>query len=136
MPLEVDFSQVERALMALDKKARGSAIRNSLLKGANVVEIEIKKEIVRQGHKDTGSLYKSIGVTKMTNRGMSSTVRVGIDPNSFNHKSPRKVAIYGFILQFGTKKTAGTYWMTKAKNKSYDESRRVIAEEIKRVLGL
>ena len=136
MSFEVDFTKVEKALMQLDKKARSSAIRNSLLKGADVVEKEIKAEITRQDHIEHHFLINSIQPTKLSIRGTSSSIRVGIDPNAYNTKSPRKVTIYGFILQYGTKTKAGTYWMTKARDKSFDESREVIAREIKRVLGL
>lgn len=136
MAFEVDFTKVETALMELDKKARSSAIRQTLLKGADVVEREIKAEIKRQGHIEDGYLINSIQPTKLSVRGTSSNIRVGINPSAYNPKKKRKVTIYGFILQYGTKTKAGTYWLTKARDKSFDESREVIAKEIKRVLGI
>lgn len=144
MGLELDFSKVEAGLESLQRRAKSDVIHKSLLAGANVVEREIKKEIVSNEHIDTGILYNNIQVTKLVKRGTSSWVRVGINPNAKNpysangkrRKEPRPVTIYGFVLEHGTKWKAGTHWMSRARDKSYDESRDAIAKELKMRLGL
>lgn len=144
MGLELDFSKVEAKLESLQRKAKSQTIHESLRAGAEVVEREIKQEIISNDHIDTGILYDSIKETKLYIRGTSSWIRVGIDPNARNpysangkkRKEPRPVTIYGFVLEHGTKWKAGTHWMSNAKNRSYDESREAIAKELKKRLGL
>ena len=140
MGFMIDFDQVNARLLELGNASSTEALHGALDKAIVIAEQEIKSELTRLGHKDTHSLYNSIQPTKKVIRGTQSFAKVGIAKGSRNmkgtNKEGRAVATYGYVLEHGSRKYAGTNWLSNAREKAYPKCRFAIEKELKRRLGL
>lgn len=123
--LEFDFSELEKKLNEVSKKAGNATLDKALKSGADVTIDAMNKTVPV----DTGQLRDSLGVIKKTGSGMERKITVGITGKD------REIIERGYYQEHGTPRMVGKKWMKKASENSEEDAldsiKNTLSEEIK-----
>lgn len=120
----MELEGIENLITEVEKLgAKGARIENEALREAGEV---VKEAIKQEAPQRTGTLKKSIEVSRVKNRNGTKYVEVG----------PGKEGWYGKFLEFGTVKMKAKPFMAPGYEKSKEKAMEEIEKNLKEGLGL
>ena len=129
----VDFGGVPEKLRDLGPKLARKALRRAVSKAGDLWVTEMKSKAPVDSGDLRDSIKKKVTTTKKGNA-LSAKVAVGPAWDSKNKKSGKsdqQPAVYGMILEFGSKKMAPHPWMRPVFDSTSEKVVQVVADTLK-----
>lgn len=118
------FSQLEAKLEELPKKIEKDISDNALKEGGKVILEQLKHEVMINVY-DTGELYESLDLGKITGKGENKKISIG------SQSDDRNVVERNYYNEYGTSSILGQKHNKKAFKNGKNEAKQAIIKALK-----